>query len=87
MDISLVLRDIVGRPILLKSPCLLLLCDYRGVCVCLSSPTVTKTLDTNCIKLRILGSNWLVIVPLEMLLDNADDPNTNKLIKCLVTQF
>ena len=24
---------------------------------------------------------------LEMLLDNADDPNTNKLIKCLVTQF
>ena len=24
---------------------------------------------------------------LEMLLDNADDPNTNKLIKCVVTQF
>ena len=24
---------------------------------------------------------------LEMLLDNADDPNTNKLIKCVATQF
>ena len=24
---------------------------------------------------------------LEMLLDNADDPNTNKLIECIVTQF
>ena len=26
------------------------------------APTVTKTCDTNCIKLKILGSNWLVMV-------------------------
>ena len=65
MDISLVFRDIVGCFTDIAKG-LLWLCDYRGVCLCLFSPTVTKTFGTNCIKLRILGSNWLMMVTLNI---------------------
>ena len=64
-----------------------LLCDYRGVCLCLFSPTVTKTFDTNCIKFENFGLKLVSDGNLEILLDNADDANTNKLIKYVVTQF
>ena len=34
-----------------------MLCDYHGICLSLFSPTVTKTFDANCIKLRIYDPN------------------------------
>ena len=67
MDVSLVLRDIVSILPISPMPTLimwLLWCLVMLVCLYLFSPTVTRTFDTNCIKLKI-GSNWSVIMTLK----------------------
>ena len=63
MDISLVLRDIVNILPISPMPTLIMWLPWR--LLVLVSPTVTKTFDENCIKLRIYDPNWLVMVTLK----------------------
>ena len=64
MDISLVLRDIVGILLISPMPTLIMWLPWR-LLVLVFHRQWPKTLDVNCIKLRILGSNWLVMVTLK----------------------
>ena len=85
MDISLVLRDIVGILLISPVPTLIMWLPW-----CLLVLVFADSNQNFGYKLYQIENFRLKLVNdgnLEILLDNADDPNTNKLIKCVVTQF
>ena len=88
MDISIVLRDIVG--ILLMSPMPVITVVSACACFHRQWKKKKKKKKTFWYKLYQIENFGLKLVGdgnLEILLDNADDASTNKLIKCVVTQL
>ena len=85
MDISLVLRDIVY--ILLISPMPTLIMWLPGRLLVLVFTDSDQNFGYKLYQIENFGLKLVSDGDLEMLLDNADDPNTNKLMKCVVTQF
>ena len=85
MDISLVLRDVVGILLISPMPTLIMWLPWRLL--------VLVFTDSNWnfwYKLYQIGNIWLKVVSdgnLEILLDDADDANTNNFIKYVITQF
>ena len=80
MDISLVLRDIVCILPISPMTTLIMLCDY--LCV------LSDSHQNFWYKLHQIENSGFKLVSdgdLEILLDNADDANTNKLLKYVVT--
>ena len=85
MDISLVLRDRVGILLISPIPTLIMWLLWR-----LFVLVFTDSDQNFWYKLYQIENFELKLVSdgnLEILLDNADDANTNKLIKYVVTQF
>ena len=81
MDISLVLRDIVGILLISPLPTLIMWLPRRLLVL-----VFTDSDQNFWYKLYQIENFGLKLVSdgnLEMLLGNADDPNTNKLIKCV----
>ena len=85
MDISLVLRDMVDILLISPMPTLNMWLPWRRlVLVFIDSD---QNFGYKLYQSENFGLELVSDGNLEMLLDNADDPNTNKLIKCFVTQF
>ena len=85
MDISLVLRDIVGILLISPMPTLIMWLPWRLLVL-----VFTDSDQNFWYKLYQIENFGLKLVSdgkIEILLDNADDANTNKLIKYVVTQF
>ena len=90
MDISLVLRDIVDILLISPMPTLIYMRVYMRLPWRLLVLVFTDSDQNFGYKLYQIENFGLKLVSdgnLEILLDNSDDPNTNKLIKCVVTQF
>ena len=85
MDISLVLRDIVGILLISPMPTLIIWLPWRLLVL-----VFTDSDQNFWYKLYQIENFVVKLVSdgnLEILFDNADDANTNKLIKYVVTQF
>ena len=85
MDISLVLRDIVDILLISPMPTVIMWLPWRLLVLVFTDCDQNfgyKLYESENFELELVSDGNL-----EMLLDNADDPNTNKLIKCVVTQF
>ena len=85
MDISLVLRDIVGILLKLPMPTFIMWLPWRLLVLVLTDSD--QNFGYKLYQIENFGLKLVSDGNLEMLLDNADDPNTNKLIKCVDTQF
>ena len=89
MDISLVLRDIVDILLISPMPTLIMWLPWRLlVLVFTDSDQIFGYKLYQCLyQIENFGLKLVSDGNLEMLMDNTDDPNTNKLIKYIVTQL
>ena len=83
MDISLVLRDIVGILLISPMPTLIMWLPSRLLVLHDSDQNFWYKLY----QIENFGFKLVSDGNLQILLDNADDPNTIKLIKYVVSQF
>ena len=89
MDISLVLRDIVDILLISPMPTLIMWLPWRlPVLVFTDSDQIFGYKLYQCLsQIENFGLKLVSDGNLEMLMDNTDDPNKNKLIKYIVTQL
>ena len=86
MNISPVLRDIVGILPISPMPTLIAWFTVASACACFHRQWVSdQNFWYKLYQIENLGSKFDSDGDLEILLDNADDANTNKLIKYVVT--
>ena len=85
MDRSLVLRDKVDILLISPMPTLIVWLQWRLLVFVFTN--MDQNFEYKLYQIENFGLKLVSDGNLEMLLGNADDPNTNKLIKCVVTQF
>ena len=85
MDISLVLRDIVYILLISPMPTLIMWLPWRLLVLVFTDSDQNFGYKLN--QIENFGLKLVSDGNIEMLLDNAGDPNTNKLMKCVVTLF
>ena len=83
MDISLVLRDTVSILLILLIPTLIMWLPWRLLVLVFTDSD--QNFRYKLYQIENLGFKFASYGNLEILLDNADDANTNKLIKYVVT--
>ena len=85
MDIPLVLRDIVDILLISPMPTLIMWLPWRLLVLVFTDSD--QIFGCKLYQIENFGLRLVSNGNLEMLMDNTDDPNTNKLIKYVVTQF
>ena len=85
MDTSLVLRDIVDILLISPMPTLIMWLPWRLLVLVFTDNE--QNFGYKLYQSENLGLDLVSDGNLEMLLDNTNDQNTNKLIKYVVTQF
>ena len=81
MDISLILRDVVDILLISPMPTLIMWLPWRLLVLVFTDSNQNfgyKLYQIENFELKLVSDGNL-----EILLDNSDDPNTNKLIKCI----
>ena len=85
MDISLVFRDIVGILLISPMPALIMRLSWRLLVLVFTDSD--QNFWYKWYQIENFGLKLVSDGNLEILLDNSDDANTNKLIKYVVTQI